>query len=81
MQPLATGQPTNAGPAAETEPELATLLSVEDAAQRLSIGRTTMYTLLKDGQINSVRIGRLRRVPAEALTAYTARLAAVQNVA
>jgi excisionase family DNA binding protein len=40
-----------------------------------------MYALLKDGHINSVRIGRLRRIPAEALTAYTDRLAAEQNAA
>jgi excisionase family DNA binding protein len=58
-----------------------TLLTVEAAAQRLSIGRTTMYALLKNGQINSVRIGRLRRIPADALTAYTTRLAAEQNAA
>jgi excisionase family DNA binding protein len=58
-----------------------TLLTVEAAAQRLSIGRTTMYALLKSGQINSVRIGRLRRIPADALTAYTDRLAAEQNAA
>jgi excisionase family DNA binding protein len=58
-----------------------TLLTVEAAAQRLSIGRTTMYALLKDGQINSVRIGRLRRIPADALTAYITRLAAEQNAA
>lgn len=57
------------------------LLTVEEAARRLSIGRTTMYALLKDGQINSVRIGRRRRIPAEALTAYTDRLAAEQNAA
>jgi excisionase family DNA binding protein len=57
------------------------LLTVEEAARRLSVGRTTMYALLKDGQINSVRIGRLRRIPAAALTAYTDRLAAEQNAA
>ncbi|MGH3916359.1 MAG: helix-turn-helix domain-containing protein [Pseudonocardiaceae bacterium] len=53
-----------------------TLLTVEAAATHLSIGRTTMYTLLKTGAIPSLQIGRLRRVPAEALTAYTARLLA-----
>jgi excisionase family DNA binding protein len=58
-----------------------TLLTVEAAAQRLSIGRTTMYALLKNGQINSVRIGRLRRIPTEALTEYTARLIADQHAA
>ncbi len=58
-----------------------TLLSVEAAATQLSIGRTTMYALLKTGAIESVRVGRLRRVPAEALTAYTTRLIAEQNAA
>ncbi len=52
------------------------LLTVEDAAHRLSLSRTTIYALLKEGQISSVRIGRLRRIPAEALTQYTARLIA-----
>jgi len=58
-----------------------TLLSVEAAATQLSIGRTTMYALIKTGAIESVRVGRLRRVPAEALTAYTTRLIAEQNAA
>ena len=58
-----------------------TLLSVEAAATQLSIGRTTMYALLKTGAITSVRIGRLRRIPAEDLTAYTARLVAEQHAA
>ncbi len=58
-----------------------TLLSVEAAATQLSIGRTTMYALIKTGAITSVRIGRLRRIPAEALTAYTDRLVAEQHAA
>jgi len=58
-----------------------TLLSVEAAATQLSIGRTTMYALLKNGDVASIRIGRLRRVPAEALTTYTARLIAEQTAA
>jgi excisionase family DNA binding protein len=57
------------------------LLTVEQAAQRLAIGRTTMYAILKDGQINSVRIGRLRRISTEALTAYTTRLITKQHAA
>ena len=64
----------------ETAPEL-NLLTVEEAARRLSIGRTTLYALLKDGQINSVSIGHLRRIPAKELTAYTARLIAEQHLA
>ncbi len=62
--------PDPAGP-----PLTRTLLSVEAAATQLSIGRTTMYALLKTGAIESVRVGRLRRVPASALTDYVARLA------
>ncbi|MGH3827282.1 MAG: helix-turn-helix domain-containing protein [Pseudonocardiaceae bacterium] len=63
------------------EAGLLTLLTVEQAAQRLAISRTTMYALLKAGQVNSVRIGRLRRIPAEELTDYTARLIAQQHAA
>jgi excisionase family DNA binding protein len=51
------------------------LLTVEAAAARLSIGRTTMYALIKAGHIDTVRIGRLRRVPTTALTAYVHHLA------
>jgi excisionase family DNA binding protein len=58
-----------------------TLLTVEAAAERLSIGRTTMYALLKNGDVASIQIGRLRRVPTEALAAYTARLIAEQYAA
>ncbi|MFJ5608223.1 helix-turn-helix domain-containing protein [Streptomyces sp. NPDC093221] len=47
-------------------------LTVEEAARRLSVGRTTMYALLTSGEIPSVTIGRLRRIPAEALNEYVA---------
>ncbi len=56
------------------------LLSVEDAADRLALSRTRLYALIKTGEIVSVRIGRLRRVPVEALTAFTARLVAEQTL-
>ncbi|GAA2138040.1 hypothetical protein GCM10009760_19030 [Kitasatospora kazusensis] len=47
-------------------------LTVEEAARRLGVGRTTMYALVASGEIPSVTIGRLRRVPADALKAYMA---------
>jgi excisionase family DNA binding protein len=59
-------------------PSSRVLLSVEDAANRLSISRTRLYGLLKTGDIASVRIGRLRRVPAEAIAEFITRLAAEQ---
>lgn len=46
------------------------LLTVEQAAAKLGIGRTTMYGLVSSGAVESVGIGRLRRVPAECLTDY-----------
>jgi excisionase family DNA binding protein len=55
------------------QPEPRLMLTVEQAAERLAIGRTTMFALIKSGEIETVRIGRLRRVPADAITAYTAR--------
>lgn len=51
-----------------TAPRL--LLTVEDAADRIAVSRTTMFTLIRTGAITSVRIGRLRRIPADALTTY-----------
>jgi len=57
------------------------LLTVEEAARQLSIGRTTMYALIKAGHINTVRIGHLRRVPADALTAYVQQLTGYQAAA
>jgi len=50
------------------------LLTVEEAAEQLGIGRTLMYALVKDGAIESVHIGRLRRIPADALPRYLERL-------
>jgi excisionase family DNA binding protein len=52
------------------------LLTVEEAAEQLGIGRTTMFALIKEGAIESVQIGRLRRVPVAAVQAYAARLVA-----
>jgi excisionase family DNA binding protein len=48
------------------------LLTVEEAADRLGIGRSLMYELIGCGQIASIRVGRLRRVPSESLTDYVA---------
>lgn len=50
------------------------LLTVEEAAERLHIGKTKTYTLVKSGEIESVLIGRLRRIHIDAIDAYTARL-------
>lgn len=50
------------------------LLTVEAAAARLSISRTRMYGLLKTGDLDSILIGRLRRIHTTELDAFAARL-------
>ena len=55
-----------------TQDEL--LLTVEEAAHRLRIGRTLVYQLISSGELESVKVGRLRRVPAECLPEYVATL-------
>jgi excisionase family DNA binding protein len=57
-----------------TELTPAVLLTVEEAARRLNIGRTTMYALVSAGVVESVTIGRLRRVPSECLDYFVAAL-------
>jgi excisionase family DNA binding protein len=57
------------------------MLTAEQAAAVLQLGRTTVYALIKSGDLESVKIGHLRRIPADAITAYTARLAAEQHPA
>lgn len=50
------------------------VLTVEEAAQALGIGRTLMYSLISSGAVESVTIGRLRRIPADALGAFVQQL-------
>ena len=50
------------------------LLKVEEAARRLQIGRTTCYALIRTGELESVPVGHLRRVPVDAIPEYVARL-------
>jgi len=50
------------------------LLTVEEAADRLRIGRTRMFALVKSGEIESVQIGRSRRIHPDAIDAYARRL-------
>lgn len=47
-------------------------LSRGDASARRGIGSSLMYELIGSGQVASIRVGRLRRVPPESLTEYVA---------
>ncbi len=46
----------------------------EDAATALGIGRSKFWKLIASAEIETVRIGRSRRVPAQALEDYVERL-------
>jgi excisionase family DNA binding protein len=50
------------------------LLTIEDAAQRLAMGRSRVYELMKSGELESVHIGRSRRIPVEALRSFVDKL-------
>ena len=46
------------------------LLTVEEAATALGVGRSLMYELIATGAIDTVRVGRLRRIRPDALQSY-----------
>jgi excisionase family DNA binding protein len=50
------------------------LLTVEEAADCLGVGRTYMFPLISRGTVPSVRVGKLRRVKPEDLEDYVASL-------
>ncbi|WP_425246650.1 excisionase family DNA-binding protein [Streptomyces sp. NEAU-NA10] len=56
-------------------------LKVEEAARRLRIGRTTCFALIRTGELESVMVGGLRRVPVDAPAAYATRLRTAQRAA
>jgi len=49
------------------------VLSVEDIADTLAIGRNAAYQLVKDGNIQSIRVGRSIRIPRNALIQFVER--------
>lgn len=51
------------------------LLTVEETAQRLHIGRTLAWQLVHEGRLPIVRLGRCVRVPLRALEEWLARQA------
>jgi excisionase family DNA binding protein len=46
------------------------LVTVEEAARRLALSRTTLYQQIRRGTIPSVRIGHSRRIPVIDLERY-----------
>ncbi len=50
------------------------LLTVCEVAEALRVGRSKVFDLIIAGEIESVKIGKLRRVPVSAVHEYAARL-------
>ena len=50
------------------------LLSVEEAAELIGICRSNMFKLIRQGDIESVKVGRLRKITPAALDDYVQRL-------
>jgi excisionase family DNA binding protein len=59
----------------ESSPEIdrTVLLNAKQVAERLSLGRATIYELMASGQLPTVRLGRAVRVPAYKLAEWVER--------
>lgn len=75
---LLADQPRAEVPQLRSTPQR-TLLTVEEAAELLHIGKTKTYALVKSGELESVLIGRLRRIHIDAVNEYAARLVEKQQ--
>lgn len=52
------------------------LLGIDAVIRETGLGRTTLYGLMADGRLRSVKVGRRRLVPAEAIDSLVASLLA-----
>ena len=66
------GETAMSSPAATTP--LTLLLTAEEAAMALRVGRSKIYELMRSGELRSVKLGGSRRISAAALTEYVAAL-------
>ncbi len=51
--------------------------SPESAAEALDLSRSTIYNMMADGRLPSFKIGRCRRIPADAVQSLVAELMGV----
>jgi len=65
---LTPGQPRR------TDPLNKLLVTPDEAAELLSIGRSKLYELLAEGAVESVRVGTCRRIPVQALKDFVSSL-------
>jgi len=48
------------------------LLTIDDAADRLRLSRSTLYLMIRRGELPVVRVGTVQRIPLDALRAWIA---------
>lgn len=47
------------------------LISVQEAARTLSVGRTSIYQLIKSGELETMKLGRRRLITIQSLRRLT----------
>jgi excisionase family DNA binding protein len=57
------------------------LLTVEEAAELIGICRSNMFKLIRQGDVQSIKVGRLRRVTPAALEDFVRRLSLGEEIA
>ncbi len=50
------------------------LLTAEEAAELLNVGRCKVYDLMRTGELESIKIGRLRRIPVDNIRRFADKL-------
>jgi putative molybdopterin biosynthesis protein len=70
---LSIGNVTNQGQTQMTEREKL-LLTIEESARLLGLGRSKFYTEVLSGRCESVKVGKRRLVPLRSLESYVERL-------
>lgn len=61
-------------PGARQRSEVVLLLSIEETARALGLGRSKTYELIAAGELETVHIGRAVRVPVDAVESFVQRL-------
>lgn len=51
----------------------------ESAAKKLDIGRTTLYALIASGELETIKVGRARLIPATAMDRFLSQRVAAQT--
>ena len=49
-------------------------LTAEEAADCLKVGRCKVYDLIRTGELESIKIGRLRRIPVDAVREFASKI-------